>query len=682
MDTRTPSGPDTSGAQPPPCCYQGAMTASEPDRPSAATRHTIDTQREFRDSSPMDWDDPTDWEGAHRGLVARPQATSIAGPGSRPAWNLADYDFLEPDGGAEVAAPDTVNPSLWRQARLNMEAGLFTITDRIHQLRGFDLSEITIVEGDEGFIVIDPLVSSECAAEAMALARQHLGDRRVTAVIYTHSHVDHFGGVRGVTSVEDVEAGRCRIIAPVGMVEAAVSENVFAGPAMSRRAQFMYGATLERGPMGQVDAGLGKTNSIGTITLIRPTDTVTETGQLLTVDGVDIEFQLTPGTEAPAEMNFWFPQFRALCMAENCSHNLHNLYTPRGAQVRDALAWAKYMDESIVRFEGKVDLVFTSHHWPVWGAEESMRYLATQRDLYKFLHDQTLRQANKGLTMVESAEEIQLPDEIAAQWCNRPYYGTVNHNVKAVYQRYLGWFTGNPADLHPLPPEPAAQKYVEYMGGAAAVLERARSDFEVGDYRWVAEVLNRVVFADPDGLEPAAVEARALLADTYDQLGYVAESAVWRNFYLVGAHELRNGAPRGGGGIETAAIDLVMAVEVPMLLDALALRLNPNACAGQRLVVNLVVTGNDLGGTDRSADGGTGSENHVVWVENSVLHHRSGTHLAEAHATATLSKAELLMAIGGLGISDGIGLDGEPDALVRLAGWLDRPDANFNIVTP
>lgn len=625
----------------------------------------------------MDWDDPTDRDSARRGLVARPGAASIAGPGSRPAWNLGDYGFLGEVAGEEVDPPDTVNPSLWRQARLNMEAGLFTIAERIHQLRGFDLSEITIIEGDEGFIVIDPLISVECAAEAMALAREHLGDRPVTAVIYTHSHVDHFGGVKGVTTAEDVAAGRCRVIAPLGMVEAAVSENVFAGPAMSRRAQFMYGATLPRGPKGQVDAGLGKTNSLGTITLIHPTDTITGTGQRLSVDGVEIEFQLTPGTEAPAEMNFWFPQFRALCMAENCSHNLHNLYTPRGAQVRDALAWAKYLDESIVRYAGKVDLVFTSHHWPVWGAKESMRYLATQRDLYKFLHDQTLRQANKGLTMLECAEEVHLPDEIAAQWCNRPYYGTVNHNVKAVYQRYLGWFSANPADLHPLPPEPAAVKYVEYMGGASAVLERARGDFDFGEYRWVAEVLNRVVFADPTGADPVTAGAKALLAETYDQLGYLAESAVWRNFYLVGAHELRNGAPSGGGGIETASMDLVLSVEVPMLLDALALRLDPGACAGQRLVVNLVVTGS-------GSDGGAGAdaERHVLWVENSVLHHRNGVHLAEAHATATLTKLELLMAIGGMGISENVSLDGEPDALVRLAGWLDRPDANFNIVTP
>ncbi len=631
--------------------------------PKDPTAHTIAAQEAFLASSPMDWDDPNDWESASRGLVAPISPRTIEGPTGAPAWDLEPYAFL-----AGEDAPATVNPSLWRQARLNMEAGLFTIAERIHQLRGFDLSEITIIEGEEGFIVIDPLISVQTAAAAMALAREHLGDRPVTAVIYTHSHIDHFGGVKGVTSAEDVAAGRCRVIAPVGMVEAAVSENVFAGTAMGRRAQYMYGAMLARGPRGQVDAGLGKTNSVGTVSLIPPTESITDTGQVLSVDGVDIEFQLTPGTEAPAEMNFWFPQFRALCMAENCSHNLHNLYTPRGAQVRDALAWARYLDESIVRYDGKVDLVFTSHHWPVWGAEESMAYLATQRDLYKYLHDQTLRLANKGLTMLEVAERIRLPDSIARHWCNRPYYGTVNHNVKAVYQRYLGWFSGNPAELHPLPPEPVAAKYVQYMGGAGAVLQRARVDFAAGEYRWVAEVLNRVVFADPEGRDPATSEAKELLADTFEQLGYQSESAVWRNFYLVGAHELRHGHPPAGGGIEASALDLVMAMEVSMLLDAFALRLRAEDCEGSRLALNLELT--DVG------------ERHVVWVQNCVLHHRRDAGFADADATVRLTKVELLLAVGGLGLSPSIEVEGDGEALPRLLGWLDRFEANFPIVTP
>lgn len=634
--------------------------ASEPKEP---TTHTIEAQRRFQEATPMDWDDPTDWESARRGFVAAPAGSTVAGPFGVPAWDLEPYSFLEdPD------APASVNPSLWRQARLNMEAGLFTIAEGIHQLRGFDLSEITLVEGESGFIVIDPLICVETAAAAMAVAREHLGDRPVTAVIYTHSHVDHFGGVKGVTTLEDVQAGRCRVIAPVGMVEAAVTENVFAGPAMSRRAQYMYGATLARGPRGQVDAGLGKTNSLGTVTLIPPTESITETGQRLVVDGVEIEFQLTPGTEAPAEMNFLFPSKRALCMAENCSHNLHNLYTPRGAQVRDALAWARYLDEAIVRFEGEVDLVFTSHHWPVWGAEESMEYLGIQRDLYKYLHDQTLRHAGKGLTMEEVAEVVELPDSIGRHWCNRPYYGTVNHNVKAVYQRYLGWFSGRPAELHPLPPEPAAARYVDYMGGAAAVVERARADFEAGEYRWVAEVLDRVVFADPECGDPATAEAMELLADTYEQLGYQAESAVWRNFYLVGAHELRNGRPHGGGGLESAALDLVMAMDVSLLLDAFALRLRAEDCEGQRLFLRLELTDID--------------ERHLVWVENCVLHHRRDGVAPQVDATLRMTKAELLMAVAGLGVSGSIEVEGDGTALERLAGWLDRFDADFAIVTP
>jgi len=626
-------------------------------QPKDATEHTVEVQRSFRERSPMDWDDPTDHASATRGLVARPVCPTIEGPGEVPAWDLSGYGFLD-----RAEAPPTVNPSLWRQARLNMEAGLFTIAEGIHQLRGFDLSEITIVEGATGFIVIDPLVSVEPAAAAMALAREHLGDRPVTAVIYTHSHIDHFGGVKGVTTAEDVASGRCRVIAPEGMVEAAVSENVFAGPAMARRAQYMYGALLERGPRGQVDAGLGKTNSLGTVTFIPPTEVVSATGTVLSVDGIDIEFQLTPGTEAPAEMNFYFPHRRALCMAENCSHNLHNLYTLRGAQVRDALAWARYMDDAIVAFRDRVDLVFTSHHWPTWGAEESMAYLATQRDLYKFLHDQTLRQANRGLDMAECAEVVELPPEIAGHWCNRPYYGTVNHNVKAVYQRYLGWFSGNPSDLHPLPVVPASAKYVEYMGGAAAVLERARADFDAGEYRWVAQVLNHLVFAEPDN-----TEARALAADALEQLGYQAESGPWRNFYLVGAHELRHGGA-GTGGISTASPDLVLAVPVGLLLDALAIRLDPDACAGRRLSVNLRIT--DLG------------EDHRLWVENSVLHHRAGELDDDADVTLTLTKVELLMAVGGMGVADSVEVEGDAEAIGRLASWLDRPGIDFPIVTP
>ncbi len=623
--------------------------------PKDATTRTVGVQESFRAGKPMDWQDKQDHENATRGFVARPADSVVTTGGGDPVWSLEGYEFLDGE------APPTVNPSLWRQAKLNMESGMFTIAPRIHQLRGFDLSEITIIEGDTGLIVIDPLISTEAASAAMSFAREHLGDRPVVAVIHTHSHVDHFGGIKGVISQEDVDSGRCRVIAPIGMVEAAVSENVFAGPAMSRRAQYMYGAKLDRSAKGQVDAGLGKTNSTGTVTLILPTDIIGETGDELTIDGVKIEFQLTPGTEAPAEMNFYFPQFRALCMAENCSRNLHNLYTLRGAQVRDALAWSRYMDESLLHFDGKVDLLFTSHHWPVWGQAAANEYMGAQRDVYKFLHDQTLKLANQGYTMTECAEILELPDALARHWCNRPYYGTVSHNVKAVYQRYLGWFSGNPSELHALPEEAAAAKYVEYMGGANQILAKARVDFESGEYRWVAEVLNRVVFADE-----ANTEAREMLADAYEQLGYQAESAPWRNFYLVGATELRNGVAEDPGEFRSAGADVAMAMDVSMLFDAIALRINASACAGEELKVN--VRFSDI------------HEQYCLFVENSVFHHRRGLDDA-AVATVTLTKIDFLSAIAGFptGNAD---IQGDENALARLMGWLDRTEGNFPIVTP
>ncbi len=603
----------------------------------------------------MDWDDQQDQENATRGFVGRPENSVVTTDAGGPVWSLEEYEFLDGE------APPTVNPSLWRQANLNMESGMFTIAPRIHQLRGFDLSEITIIEGDTGLIVIDPLISREAASAAMSFAREHLGHRPVVAVIHTHSHVDHFGGVKGVISQEDVDSGKCRVIAPIGMVEAAVSENVFAGPAMGRRAEYMYGAKLDRSAKGQVDAGLGKTNSTGTVTLILPTDIISETGDKLTIDGVEIEFQLTPGTEAPAEMNFYFPQFRALCMAENCSRNLHNLYTLRGAQVRDALAWSRYMDESMLRFDGKVDLLFTSHHWPVWGQEAANEYMAAQRDVYKFLHDQTLKLANQGYTMTECAEILELPDALAGHWCNRPYYGTVSHNVKAVYQRYLGWFSGNPSELHALPEEAAAAKYVEYMGGPEPILAKARVDFEAGEYRWVAEVLNRVVFADESN-----TEAKELLADAYEQLGYQAESAPWRNFYLVGAGELRNGVAETASDFQTAGADVAMVMDVSMLFDAIALRINADACAGKELKVNF-----DFSDID---------EQYCLFVENSVLHNRRGLDDAAA-ATVTLTKTDFLLALAGHPTGDA-DIEGDDNALATLMGWVDRTGGNFPIVTP
>ena len=444
-------------------------------------------------------------------------------------FSLKDYAFL-----AHEQAPDTVNPSLWRQARLNMNNGLFQVTDRIYQVRGFDISNMTIIEGSRGLIVIDPLVSTEVARAALELYWQHRGRKPVTAVIYTHTHVDHFGGVRGVVDEADVKAGNVAIIAPDRFMEEVTKENVLVGTPMIRRAMFQFGAMLPKGPRGQVDAGLGKVISGGTVTLIPPTQIIRQPIETHVVDGVEIVFQLAPETEAPAEMHMFYPGLRALNLAENATHNLHNIYPIRGAQVRDANAWAKYLNEARDRFATKSDVVFAQHHWPVWGNSRLLDYLAKQRDTYKYLHDQTLRLINHGYRSAEIAERLALPKGLDKEWHVRGYYGTFSHNAKAIYQRYLGWYDANPANLNPLPPAERAKKTVAYMGGAEAVIAKAREDFAKGEYRWVADAMSQVVFAEPDNRA-----ARELAADAMEQMGYQAESATWRNAYLFGALELR-----------------------------------------------------------------------------------------------------------------------------------------------
>nr|WP_207892062.1 alkyl sulfatase dimerization domain-containing protein [Streptacidiphilus pinicola] len=541
-----------------------------------------------------------------------------------------DADFARAERGllrrgveAEVlptAAPGTVNPSLWRQARLNALAGLFEVTEGVYQVRGYDLANVTFVRGARGWIVVDPLTAAETAAAALRTLREHFADGRpVTAVVYTHCHVDHFAGIRGVVTDEQVASGEVRIIGPEGFLEHAVSENVIAGTAMSRRALYMYGLMLPKGERGHVDTGLGRGVAGGTWGLVPPTETVSETGTELLVDGVRMVFQVTPGTEAPAEMNFLLPDQRALCLAENCTAVQHNLYTPRGAEVRDALAWSGYIDEALRAYAPAADVVFASHHWPRWGAQEITAYLTKQRDAYRYLHDQTMRLANQGLVAAEIAEELELPPGLADEFFLRDYYGTVNHNAKAVYQKYLGWFDANPAHLHPLPQVEAAQRYVAYMGGADAVLARARADFAAGAYRWVAEVVNHVVFADP-----ANQEARLLQADTLEQLGYQAESGPWRDFYLTGAQELRQGTPNAPGLRTPVQPDVLRGMPGAMLLDFLAVRLDGPRAATRSLRLALHLT--DAGST------------HLVELSHGTLHHSAGE---DAPGAVRLDRATL-----------------------------------------
>ncbi|MDZ7674800.1 MAG: alkyl sulfatase dimerization domain-containing protein [Acidimicrobiales bacterium] len=626
--------------------------------PKPATEHTRATNAAVH----ADLDD-ADFERANRGLIARHPTGQIEGPVGF-AWDTGRYDFIEQG----TAAPDTVNPSLWRQAQLNAIHGLFEVAPGLWQARGYDLSNITFVEGTDGWIVIDPLTSAACARASLDLANQHLGERPVTAVLYTHPHADHFGGVLGVTSEDEVRAGNCRIIAPEGFLREAVSENLLAGPAMARRVNYQLGLFLPTGPQGQVDAGLGKGGPLDLPGLLAPSEDVTHTGQELDVDGVRILFQLTPGTEAPVEMNFSFPDRNWLCMAENCTHTMHNLVPIRGAQVRDALAWSKYIGEAIELFGASSDLCFASHHWPRWGRADVHDFLRTQRDLYRFMHDQTLKLANEGLTPDEIAETIELPPEFLAHGHTRPYYGDLRHNVRAVYQRYLSWYDGNPAHLDPHPPVEAGRRYVDFMGGAEAVVARARESFDEGDYRWVAEVVNHVVFADPSN-----TEARDLQADALEQIGYQHESAIFRNAYLTGANELRNGPPGFGGG--TSA--LAGALDVEQVFDAMAIRLDAETAAGIERSVNVRVDD----AVNEPADWVLGLSNRTLW---SI----PGRHDASAAATLATSRSTLIalyqreVTVEGAVADGSVTVDGDVGAVIGIYELLVVPTGGWGIVEP
>ena len=630
--------------------------------PKPATAATIAANKAVLSALPFN--DKSDFDDAQRGFIAAPDVLTIAKDADgTPAWDLESFKkFISQD----KAAPDSVNPSLWRNAQLNMINGLFKVRDRIYQVRGFDISNLTLIQGDKGWIIFDPLISAETARAALAFANEKLGKRPVSAVIYSHSHVDHYGGVRGIVDEADVKAGKTKIIAPEGFTEHAISENVIAGNVMSRRAIYMYGALLPRNEFGSVNSGLGQSNSTGTPGLILPSEFVQKTGQEITVDGVKMVFQMTPGTEAPAEMNTFFPQFRAMWMAENSTNTMHNILTLRGAQVRDALKWAGYLNETINLYGKDVDVKFQSHHWPQWGNAKIIDYWKKQRDLYKYTHDQSVNLMNKGFTGAEIAEQIQLPPELDQFWPDRGYYGTLRHNSRAVYQRYMGWYNGNPSDLNDLPPEAEAKKYIEYMGGEAAVLKHAQADFDKGDYRWVAKALKHVVFANPDNKE-----AKNLLADTYEQLGYQAESGPWRGVYLQGAFELRNGVPTAGG-INSASPDTIKAMPPEMLFDYLAVRLNGPKAAGKKIFLNIDFT--DL------------KKDYGLAVENAVLNY--GKPLAQADAKVTLSKAtldsiQLKEVTLEQAITKGdIKIEGRREALGEFLALLDTFPFWFNIVTP
>ncbi|GAA1059112.1 alkyl/aryl-sulfatase [Agromyces bracchium] len=607
-------------------------------------------------ASSLPFDDRRDFDAADRGFVAAYEPGEVRDADGAVVWDANEFAFVTGD------APDTVNPSLWRQSTLASKQGLYAVADGIYQVRGLDLSNVSFVEGDAGVIVIDPLISKETAAAALALYRAHRGDRPVTAVIFTHSHIDHFGGVLGIVDPQDVRPGGVQVIAPIGIVGEAVAENVYAGTAMSRRAGYMYGAALERGPRGAVGAGLGQSTSKGHPAIVVPTLEIRTTGETHVVDGIEIEFQMAPGTEAPAEMHFLFPGKRALCMAENATHTLHNLLTLRGALVRDPHVWSKYLTEAIERFGDRIDVVFASHHWPTWGADEIREFLGLQRDLYAYLHDQTLRMLNRGMTGAEIAEEIQLPPALENAWHARGYYGSVSHNVKAIYQRYMGWFDGNPARLWPHPPKPLAERYVAAIGGPDRVVEVAQQAFDEGDFRWAATLLDHAVFADP-GHEAA----RTLYADTLEQLAYGAENGTWRNFFLSGATELRG--ENFGTPTATAAPEILAQLSPEQLLDAIAISVDGPRAWDLDLALDLTFT--DVG------------RNFRVTLRNGVLVYvEKAADEASAQATVALAKPRMLALVAGDRENPGIDRRGDTGVLDRLMSVLQPGDPSFDIVLP
>ena len=637
---------------------------SAPDHPDArghvaATAETVRRNAAVAEDLPLD--DPQSFEDAQRGFLASDDPLVVAGPSGAPVWDRPAYDFVEGD------APPTVNPSLWRQEKLNGAHGLFRVTDRIYQVRGYDLSNMSVIEGDRGHILVDPLTSVETARKALALVERTLGHRPIVAVIVTHSHIDHFGGVKGVVSEDDLRAGRVRLIAPKDLVEEAVSENVLAGTVMGRRSVYMYGIPLERAPRGHVGSGLGKAPALGTVSLLPPTDVVDHTGQTMDVDGVHFVFQYVPHSEAPTELTFHLPQLHAFCGAEIVTQTMHNLYTLRGAKVRDALLWSGYIDEALRLFGDDTEVVFESHHWPVWGRERVRAYLEKQRDVYAYIHDQTLRLASQGMTPDEIAETLVLPASLRRTFAVRGYYGTTRHNAKAVYQYYFGWFDGDPAHLDPLPPADAGRRYVEAMGGAGAVLAKARAAHEQGDDRWAATLLDHLVFA-----EPGNEDAKALLARVYDQLGYQAESGPWRDVYLTGAEELRHGVQRRD--LLAQAGDIMANIPLDMFFSAMATRLDGPRADGKEMTLNF--TFRDVGQTI------------VAQVKNAVLHHRPAPPDPDADATITLTRELWLRLVSrqaslkDLLFSDDFQVHGSRLTVLAFFRLLDQPDGNFPIVTP
>ena len=632
------------------------------EKPKDATEWTKNVNTAVVKDPLLRWDDKSDFQNAQRGFIAVHDPLIIKDDKGNTVFNMEQYtNFIK----AGSPAPDTVNPSLWRHAQLNNYAGLFKITDRMYQVRGYDLALMAIIESDSGFIIIDALSTIEQSKKAMELVHKHLGQKPIKAVIITHSHSDHFAGIRGLVSLEDVKSGKVKVVAGENFTKESLSENVLAGPAMARRVVYQFGAGLPANPKGTIDCGLGKFRAGGTTSFLPPNDIIKKTGEKRTIDGVEFVFVVSPETEAPVEIECYMPQFKTLCVAENVNMTVHNIVPMRGTLTRDARVWAGAINDMMEMFPD-AEIAFGTHFWPVWGKKEVRNWLEKQRDMYKYLHDQTLRLANLGFTGAEISQMVKLPPSLAAEWFNRDYYGAIQNNVRAIYTRYFGWYDGNVANLNPLPPEESAVRMVEYMGGAAEVIRKARQAFDRGEYRWVAQVLNYVVFADPKNLE-----ARNLEADALEQLGYQQESSTWRSAYLVGARELRTGSNLS---FYRRGMPFYIGMPEESLFDALAITLNGTRAEGKKLNINFVFP--DSNGR------------YLMTLNNSVLNAFKGRSEEKPDLTITADKASFINLFFLKTPTDQIlqsgkmKIEGDKARLSEFIGLLDQFDGKFNIVLP
>ena len=640
----------------------------------AASEYTVEINSAVY--SLLDFDDTSETKNAVRGLIDAPESLVLTDAGGKVVWSQDAYAFVE----NYEKAPDTVNPSLWENTKNNHAYGLFEVCEGIYQVRGYDMANLTVVAGETGWIVFDTLMSVECSQAAMQLIEKNLGKRPVKAIVVSHSHADHFGGIQGIISEEDaadsslpieeqITSGKVPVIVPEGYAEHCIAENVYAGKAMTRRANYQYGTLLDAGETGTLAQGIGMGQSLGTVSFLMPTYEICETGEVITIDGVEMEFQLTPGTEAPAEMNTWLPQFKALWMAENCTGTLHNLYTLRGAQVRDGAAWASYITEAIGLYGGEAEVVFQSHNWPHWGNANVNEYLLNTAAIYKFINDQTLTYINQGYTSDEISNMIRLPEALEKNWYTRQYYGTVAHNSKAVYQKYMGWYDANPVNLNPLTPTESAKKWVEYLGDVDEVLRMAKADYDKGEYRWVAEITNTIVFADPEN-----TAARLLCADALEQLGYQSESGPWRNAYLTAALELRFGNQVDADSSLTAGNSLVLQMTPEMIFDYMAILMNKQAMEEYDFTMNVSLV--DV------------QKQYVLRFKNGVLLVFADTQDENAEISITTAKNALFLILqrNAEGVAKNIKVDGNGELLNLLMQNLDAfsmggtPD--FNIIEP